>query len=608
MSREHFEEMLGYYQQEMIYLRRAGAQFMARYPKISQNLNLSESGSSDPHVQRLLESFAFLTGRLQKEIDSRSIHFTTNLLSVLYPQFVAPFPAASVASFRLSPHLGKATAGSTVPRATPLFSEAQTGKTCYFQTTYPVELWPFEITEAKVMNVDESPLIPSSIASQWVLKIRIRRYDGSLKDLHPSFLRFYITGDTFTTRSVYDSLFAYLPDTPTPVFIKTDTDEAPRQLPPGSLRPVGFKPEESLVPYPHQSLDAYRLLHEFFVFPNKFNFFDIQNFSTEGSNDYLDIYIPLANNSRINKLRLHKETFVLGCTPIINLFSKISEPIDLNHQSISYPLRGDERNEETTEIHTILKVVAAGIDGKESEVFSPYFSYDADIAERDNGLFWHATRTPSETPDIPGTNVALSFVDYKFSPQKPSHTSVYAHTLCTNRDLPSYIPAGGQLQIDGVIPSTLITCLERPTLPISPSLDGAAQWQLISQLSLNSLSLSGQEKAVLSLKELLKLYTGLNRNKSHPEINTIQSLTFEPVMRRRGQDAWRGFIQGLSITLTLDEIPFSGQGGFTLAMILNEFFSLYVSLSSFTELTLLSTHNDGIWKRWQPHVGSQSLL
>ncbi len=138
MSREHFEEMLDYYQQEMIYLRRSGERFSQQYPKIAQGLNISSSGSSDPHVQRLLESFAFLTGRLQKEIDKRYIQFTNTLLGVLYPQFVAPFPSASIALFRLSPHLGKSTSGYTVPKDTSLFTEAQEGKICRFQTTYPV--------------------------------------------------------------------------------------------------------------------------------------------------------------------------------------------------------------------------------------------------------------------------------------------------------------------------------------------------------------------------------------------------------------------------------------------------------------------------------------
>ncbi len=608
MSREHFEQMLDYYQQEMMYLRRSGARFADQYPKIAQNLNMSIAGSADPHVQRLLESFAFLTGRLQKEVDNRYIQFTTTLLGVLYPQFTTPFPSASIAAFRLSPHLGESTAGYSVPRGTPLFIEAQEKKTCRFQTTYPVELWPFEVTEASVLNIDQSPLLPSLLQTQWVLKIRVQRYDGKMSEVRPSFLRFFLAGDSLTTQCFYDSLFSYLPNSPTPVFIQADTMKAPLQLPEGALKPVGFSQDESLIPYPHKVLDAYRLLHEYFVFPDKFKFLDIQYFSTARADKYLDIYIPLADGSRADRFRINHTHFVLGCTPIINLFHKMSEPINLNYQSISYRLVGDQQNEDSTEIFSVSKVVEAAAGGKDPQVFSPYFSFDYEVEKRANGLFWHSTRAPSEIPDLSGTDVFLSFVDSNFTPQKPSDQTVYAYTLCTNRDLASYVPAGGTLQIEGTIPPTTITCLNRPTMELAPSLKGDAQWRLISQLSLNHLSLRGDKKAVLALKELLQLYSGFNKNKSHPEINALTDIIYEPVMRRWGADAWRGFVQGLNITLTMDEVPFTGQGGFMLASVLNEFFSLYVSLNSFTELTLMSLQSDGVWKQWPAQIGSQPLL
>lgn len=608
MSREHFEQMLDYYQQEMIYLHRSGARFADQYPRIAQNLNISAAGSADPHVQRLLESFAFLTGRLQKELDNRYIQFTNTLLGVLYPQFITPFPSATIASFRLSPYLGKTTSGYEVPRGTALFTEAQENKICRFRTAYPVELWPFEVPEAGVMNIDESPLTPSLFQTQWVLKIRVQRYDGKMSELSPTFLRFYLAGDPYTTQCLYDSILGYLPEDPTPVFIQADTSDSLTQLPGGSIIPVGFKEDESLIPYPHKTLDAYRLLHEYFVFPDKFNFLDIQNFSTANANQYVDIYIPIADRSRVDKFRIDQRNFILGCTPIINLFHKISEPIDLNHQSVSYRLVGDQRNEDSTEIHSILKVVAAVGGGKETEVFAPYFSFDYDVEERNNGLFWHSRRSPSEIPDVSGTEVNLSFVDYNFTPQNPSNQTVYAYTLCTNRDLASYVPAGGILQVEDMIPPATITCLQRPTPEAPPSLDGDGLWRLISQLSVNHLSLSGNQKAALVLKELLQLYSGFNKNKAHPEINALQDISYKPVMRRCMVDAWRGFVQGISITLTVDEMPFAGQGGFMLASVLNEFFSLYVALNSFTELTLISTQSDGVWKRWPAHIGSQALL
>lgn len=608
MSREHFEEMLDYYQQELMYLHHAGAEFAKTYPKIAQSLNISSFGSTDPHVQRLLESFAFLTGRLQKEIDNRYIQFTNTLLNVLYPQFVSPFPSASTASFRLSPHLGKATSGYTVPRGTPLYIEAKEKKVCRFQTVYPVELWPFEISDADIFNIDETPLNASEIKSEWILRLRLERYDGNLGELEPKFLRVHISGNDLTRQLIYDSMFSYLPTHPTPVYLMADNGTVPSKLPDNSLKPVGFGKDDGIIPYPGISLDAYRLLHEYFVYSDKFMYFDIENFTTVGADQYMYIYIPLADRTRADKLRVTKKSFVTGCTPIINIFSKISEPINLNYQAVSYPLIGDQRNEDTTEIHTILKVVAAVEGGAETQVFAPYFSYDSDTEKRDNGLFWHHTRSPSEDPNIPGTSVSLSFVDYNFTPEKPSNQTVYAYTLCTNRDLATYIPAGASLQVEGDIPPTTITCIDRPTTPIGPSLDGASLWRLISQLSLNYLSLSGEKKSILAVKELLQLYSGFNKNKSHPVINNLSNISYTPVMRRMGRDAWRGFVQGLSINLEIDEVPYAGHGGYLLASVLNEFFRNYVTINSFTELTLVSTQSDGVWKQWPAQIGSQDLV
>ena len=98
MSREHFEEMLDYYQREMTYLRNGGSRFAQRYPKIAEGLDLSSAGSSDPHVERLIESFAFLTARLQKEVDNKFVRFANTLLDVLYPNFTRPFPSCAIAS------------------------------------------------------------------------------------------------------------------------------------------------------------------------------------------------------------------------------------------------------------------------------------------------------------------------------------------------------------------------------------------------------------------------------------------------------------------------------------------------------------------------------
>src|SRR3977135_2111679 len=64
------DELLLYYERELNYLRQLGAEFAEKYPKIASRLVLdTEKETADPHVERLLEGFAFLAARVHLKID-----------------------------------------------------------------------------------------------------------------------------------------------------------------------------------------------------------------------------------------------------------------------------------------------------------------------------------------------------------------------------------------------------------------------------------------------------------------------------------------------------------------------------------------------------------
>jgi len=602
------EELLEYYQQEMVYLRRAGAKFAQQYPHVAETLNLTATDTSDPHVERLLESFAFLTAKLQKEIDGRFSRFSNTLLSVLYPQFVEPFPSAAIAEFKLSPHLGKIATGYVVPKGTPLFTEAQTGQQCRFQTTYPVEMWPVEIVEANLVNADQVSLPDTPLNPQWYYHLKMQRYDGKMSELNFDTLRFSILGGKYISNFIYSTLFAYAPDYTAPVIFKGDQMSDAIVLPQNSIKPVGFEEDQNLIPTPPQSHSAYRLLCEYFSFPEKFMFFDLKNLRPQACDQYFDIYIAINPSAKLDKIHVSTDNFKLGCTPIINLFSKITEPLDLTNQSIAYKLIPDQRRQDSTEIHSLLKVTAAIPGEKKTQSYYPYFSYDHDMKSVKETKLWYSQRQPTDVPNAIGTDLWISFVDYAFNPDSPSNQTIYAHTLCTNRDLATFVPAGGQLQVDGAIPSATITCLTRPTPQLNPGLSGDNQWRLISQLSLNHLGLSGEPSTIAPLKEMLRLYMWSNRYDVQPEINALENIQYERVVRRVGVDAWRGFVQGLSITLQSSAEPYDGSGAFLLAGVLNQFFALYATLNSFTQLNFVTNNSTQAWKKWPTVLGDQKLL
>jgi type VI secretion system protein ImpG len=204
--------------------------------------------------------------------------------------------------------------------------------------------------------------------------------------------------------------------------------------------------------------------------------------------------------------------------------------------------------------------------------------------------------------------VVLSFVDLDFNPKLPPQQTIFAHTLCTNRFLAEQIPSGGVLQLEDRAPVSGITCLTKPTSQIYSPSDGETLWRLISQLSVNHLSLTSGTSSVKALKETLHLYSRTTQNHNHAEIDSIESLITNQTTRRMGAEAWRGFVNGLHITMTVNERSYTGISVWLLASVLRHFFTLQVSINSFVELQLNSKQRNGEWMRWQPLRGDQIIL
>src|SRR5262249_21463688 len=171
------DELLGYYERELAFMRQMGADFADKYPKIAGRLLLEPDKCEDPHVERMMEAFAFLAGRIQLKIDDEFPEITESFLNVLYPHYLASIPSMSIVQFSLDPQQGKLTTGYEVERGTVLYSRPIQGTPCRFQTCYPTILWPIEIVSASL----ESPT-PTDTRGKWpeaVIKIGLRCLHGS---------------------------------------------------------------------------------------------------------------------------------------------------------------------------------------------------------------------------------------------------------------------------------------------------------------------------------------------------------------------------------------------------------------------------------------------
>jgi type VI secretion system protein ImpG len=610
------EELLPYYNRELSFIRRLGAQFARDHPKIAGRLRIDAEGmSEDPYVERMIEAFAYLNARTRHKLEDDFPELTEALLGVLYPHYQLPLPSLAIVQFELDPQQKQLTEGHTIPRHTPIETESIEGEPCRFQTCYPVTLWPVAVQEESLTKPPfAAPSTPHSSQAEAVLRLVLKCRDekSTFAELSMATLRFFLKGQAQYVYRIYELIFnntievalATGPDDPAPVVLDADC-----------LRPVGFERDEGLFPYTARSFLGYRLLTEFFVCAEKFLFVDLAGLGPQALQrlgNRLEIFLFL-NRTADDLEKVLSDVFRLGCTPVVNLYPQRAEPISFTHTDFEYRVVPDARRPLHHEIYTIERVTATSAVGEQTE-FAPFFSVKHALPGDAGRVFWHATRKPAEHSggDIDhGTEVYLSLVDLDFQPSAPADWTLDVETICLNRDLPHRLPFGGDqphLQLsEGDSLVSRVVCLTPPSRTLRPAQRQGALWRLISHLSLNHLSLVDNGTKAEALREVLRLYDFVENAQTGEIINGIVSVTNRRVVGRLSGEGG-AFCRGVEVTVVFDEERFLGSGLFLFASVLERFLALYCNINSFTQLVAIVKGREGELRRWPPRMGEKVLV
>lgn len=622
------DDLLGYYERELIFLRQMGAEFAEKYPKIAARLLLEADRCEDPHVERLIEAFAFLAARVRLKVDDEFPEITESFLNVLYPHYLAPIPSMAIVQF--SAKEGTLTTGYTVPRGTGLYSRPIKETPCRFRTGYPITLWPIEVKSAALQSLD-----PVDTRGKWreaVIKLKlVCSNDTTLATLKAGdtqrpieSLRFYLNGDPQLIFPLYELLFNHATRVeirPGAAGVAKRTQDlrglkaSPIIMPATALTQVGLGSDESLLQYTPRSFAGYGLLSEYFAFPEKFLFFDVTGLdlaAQAGFGSRFEIHIYLKDVTPPHGTA-SAETFQLGCAPVVNLFKEIAEPIRLTGTQHEHHLIPDVRRQMALEVYSVDSVEADDPQQGKSREFQPFYSFRHAYERETDRTFWYASRRASLRPEDPGTEVYLTLVDLGFNPHVPATSVLTVHTTCTNRDLPAKLPFGGKegtLEVEGAAPVSRVICLTKPTPTRRPALRRGAQWRLISQLTLNHLSLvdTGREGAPDALQEILFLYDLTGSSASRKQVLGINRVSSRPAVRQTGSRIGSGFVRGIETTIEFDEEQYVGSGLFLFATVLERFLGLYASINSFNQLVVKTKQGEGILKQWPPRAGQQIVL
>ncbi len=614
------DELLLHYERELRFIRKMASDFAGKYPEVAGRLQLEPTKCEDPHVERLIEAFAMLTARVQLRLDDDFSEITDALMGILYPHFLRPIPSMTIAQLTVDPDAGSVQGGFSVEANSLLHSRPVGGVRCIFRTAYPLRLFPIEVADVELVSTTAlRKLAPERARS--ALRIRLRTIGGvPFSELAVDELRFFLDATSGDIHSLYE---LFLRD-PQGMIVRACEQQAESFfVPPEKIQPVGFSRDEGLLEYTPESFLGYRLLQEYFTFPDKFLFVDLGGLlqaSQRCERNELEILVLLTQSPAQLDVRVEPQNLRLGCTPAINLFSRSADPIRLTRTSVEYPVCPDARSPDTYEVHSIARVASVTPGTGETISYQPFYGVQHAAGAKRTGTFWHAQRRPSLRKGDSGSEVFISLVDPDFTSLPAPADILHVDILCTNRALPARLPFGsseGDFRLEGRPGIEKIVALRKPSEPIAAPMAGANRWRLISHLSLNYLSIldagrAGRDgengRALETLRELLRLYDFADSPVTRQRIAGLVGIESRRVVRRVGKGVSAGFARGLETELEFDPSHYTGSGVFLFASVLESFLGLYTSVNSFTQTVAKVRRHPGVLKRWAPRAGEMTLL
>lgn len=610
------DELLARYEQELGYLRRTGADFGRRYPKIASRLLLEPTKCDDPHVERLLEGFAFLAARIQLRIDDDFPEFSEALLQLLYPHYTRPVPSMALVEFQLDPEQGKLTKGLKLPRETPVNTRPVGGSPLKFRTVYDTTLWPLNVASARWLTPQQ--LDPPVRAGDAVAALRVELQcfaDVSFDKLELDTLRFHLSAEGNLSSTLYELLC----NNCVQVLVRDPSGVIPDPvvLPASALTPVGFGENESMLPCPRRAFLGYHLLQEYFTFPDKFFFLDLSGFDQvrrAGLGRAAEVIFLISSFQRPERKAMletgvNADVIRLGCTPVVNLFPQTSEPILLDQRRSEYLLVPDARRREAVRTFSVEDVVAVTPGSAEPLRFHPLYSFRHGAEHDRPRLYWYANRRPLGWRHDEGTDVVLTFADLSGRVVHPDVDAVTARLVCHNGELPSRLAFGdpnGDFEIPGGGPIRRILTRTNPTRVLQPPLGQPQLWRLVSQLSLNFTSLV--DGGADGLRELLRLHNVADSHAGEKQIAGILDVRATPAHTMIQAAHGLTFARGQRVEIDFDEEEFTGGGVYLMASVLERFLGLYVSLNSFCILAARTRQRRDVMREWEPRAGWKALL
>lgn len=573
-----------YYQQELSRLREIASEFAKQNPAIAPMLG---DHSTDPDVERIMESVAFLTGSVRERIDDEFPEIIHNFIRQVWPHYLRPVPSATIIAFST----GQQGETGHIPAGGYVDSIPVDGTRCKFKTCYDVDVHPVEITGVQYRE---------STGQRPVIGIKFQMKNITAEQWGVEKLRLYLSGGFKRGSDMLYVLSNYLHR----IVISTPENQEACVLDKSHLQPVGFSDEEALLPFPSNSFTGYRLIQEYFHMPEKFFFRELSGLgkwtARSGVTEF-EVNLELTSDPDIDHFKVDSDSFILSATPAVNVFPHPAAPINVDHKQTEYPIRPGGESAANYQVYSIEEVFGVVKGLGETQYFKPFHSFNG----WESNFIYNEKVRKSPVHDRVDFSISLAYPP-GFNTTDLQTLSV--DILCTNGNLPESL-GPGEVTLstystpDYVRPRNLI----KPTTAVLPPLGTNMLWRLVSLLTVNTTSLSGPE----SLKSLLKLHLMRegNRDKklvmaNENRVEGIRELETRNVQRLiKGSMMW-----GLEINMRISQDHFAGPGDLYLfGMIIDNFLGRFVSMNNFTKLSIKKTETGETFV-WPERIGDMQII
>jgi type VI secretion system protein ImpG len=616
------DRLITLFEEELTHLSRMADEFKIRHPEVADRLSLG-TDPPDPYVQQLRDGFAYLTARVQLKLEAEFPRLIESLVQTVYPHYLAPLPSMAIVSVEPEWDNEQLATGPVIKAGSSLSAVLSPGDLvrCTYTTAHDLQVLPIRLTEARYFSRDLATVDSGWAArtgAQAAIRLRLRATAGlAFKQIEADKLVLYLPTREELGGTLYELLLARC----TAVIVQSASHPTKtfQIAAPAPLRGMGFEDREALLPGCPRVFSGYRLLQEYFAFPERFCFVEVSGLRSafaQCAGSELDLIFSLNQaESRLDNNRLSEDCVRLYCVPAINLFSMDNITVSLRQEREEHLVVPDRTRTLEYEVYSVDRVIGCPRGANKPDErfqFQPFYFASAEGADAagffttrrvQRELTEQETRQGRPVAAYRGSNVYLSLAGEASEKAGREMQDLFVRARCSNRHLPSR-QAEIRFECDLSAPVTSVKTISK-TPPRLSHVQGRMHWRVISHFALNYRSLlsSDGEAGAAALQELLRLYAPEENGIEAAQIRALLKAAARPVFKRVEGQGPIAFARGLSIQLTFDEAPFSSTGVFLLGAVLNQFFSRFVTINSFIQTTISTKQRERVFQ-WPITKGS----